>query len=297
MLNVNKLSALSTNRIPGTGKITYVNKKNKKPVGRRISQVFEELRKNNKKAFIPFVSCGYPDMNRYFQLVDILIEGGADILEVGIPFSDPLADGPIIQTTSKIALENGVNTDVVFDSVSTIREKSSIPVVILSYFNNVYKYGVERFLHNARKKGVDALIIPDLPLEEFYSYEHIFRKADIDNIMLASLTSSRDRLVKISDVSRGFIYCVSVKGVTGVRNNISDEVKDFLKKLKSITNIPLALGFGLSNRGQIEEIKDLCDGIIIGSKLLSILLEKDSFENNLQRVEKFVLSVNTILKG
>lgn len=270
--------------------------RSRKPDQGRINRVFKKLRNNNKKAFIPFVSCGYPDMDGYFRLVDVLDKSGADVIEIGIPFSDPLADGPVIQTTSKVALKNGVNTDVVLDSISVIREKSSTPIVILAYFNTIYRYGVEKFLKSAYEKGVDGLIIPDLPLEEFYSYASIFRKSGIDNIMLASLTSSKERLVKISSIARGFIYCVSVKGVTGVRNALSSEVKSFLKELKNITSIPLALGFGLSNQQQIEEIKDYCDGIIIGSKILSMLFEKDSFENNLKRIENFACSINNILK-
>ena len=262
----------------------------------RINKVFEKLRDENKKAFIPFVTCGYPDLDDYFKLIDILEKNRADIIEIGIPFSDPLADGPIIQATSKIALENGINTDIVMDSISTIRSKSDIPVVILTYFNTVYKYGTERFLKKASEVGVNGLIIPDLPLEEFYSYRPLFEKNNIDNIMLASLTSSKQRLIKITNISKGFVYCVSVKGVTGVRDRIGSEVTDFLVKLRKITDIPLALGFGLSNKKQIGEIKDYCDGIIIGSKILSLLLDADSFKNGLREVENFVDSINTVLK-
>jgi tryptophan synthase alpha chain len=263
----------------------------------RICKVYKKLRQRNEKAFIPFITCGYPDMESYFKLVGALEKNGADIIEIGIPFSDPLADGPIIQATSKIALENGTNTDIVLNSVATIREESNVPIVILTYFNTVYRYGVERFLSRAAEAGIDGLIIPDLPLEEFYNCKPLFDENCIDNVMLASLTSSKQRLSKIAGMGSGFVYCVSVKGVTGVRNKIGSEVKDFLIRLREITDMPLALGFGLSSKQQVNDIKKYCDGIIMGSKILSLLLEADSFENGLREVESFVMGINKVLKS
>jgi len=262
----------------------------------RIDNVFNKLRSNGRKALIPFITCGYPSIDGYMKLFDILEKNGADIIEIGIPFSDPLADGPVIQATSKIALENGINTDTVMDTIVKIRDKSNIPVVILTYFNTVYRYGIDKFLDRASCAGVDGLIIADLPLEEFYNYKTLLSNSCIDNIMLVSLTSSRERLYKISNICRGFLYCVAVKGVTGVRDGISDEVKDFLAGLRSITNLPLALGFGISNPGQIKEIKKYCDAVIIGSKILSLLLDADDFNKGLSMVEGFIIKVNSVLK-
>ncbi len=262
-----------------------------------IEKVFEDLRKSSRKAFIPFITCGFPSLDDFFKLFETLDKNGADIIEIGIPFSDPLADGPVIQTTSKIALENGVNTDVVFKSITKIRKSSDTPVAIMTYFNTIYHYGLEKFLKNAESAGVNGLIIPDLPLEEFIGHESDFDRVNIDNIMFASLTSGKERLHTIAEKSRGFIYCISVKGVTGVRNSINSEVIDFLKNLRKVTSLPLALGFGLSNREQINEIKDYCDGIIIGSKILSLILEADSLEQGIRKVENFTLGVNNILKS
>lgn len=262
-----------------------------------IERVFKKLRKNNQKAFIPFITCGFPSLNGFFSLFETLDKNGADIIEVGIPFSDPLADGPVIQTTSKIALENGINTDIVFNSIIKIRKSSNTPIAIMAYFNTIYHYGTGRFLKKAKRAGVNGLIIPDLPLEEFTSYRSYFNGVNIDNIMFASLTSSKERLSAIAGQCRGFIYCVSVKGVTGIRNSISPEVIDFLKNLKEITSLPLALGFGLSNRDQIKRVKNYCDGIIVGSKILSLLLEADSFSEGIKEVENFTLSMNNILKS
>ncbi len=262
----------------------------------RIEIVFEKLKKKNQKALIPFITAGYPDYDSYIKLFYLLEERGADILEIGIPFSDPLADGPVIQKTSKLALQKGINTDIVLKSVKNIRKKSSIPIVILAYFNTLYKYGLKKFLKLADMYGIDGLIIPDLPLEEFYNYKDIFNFSKVRNIMLASLTSSIYRLKKIADVCRGFLYCVSVKGVTGARDDISKETKDFLVKLRSITKLPLALGFGMSNVNQIEKVKNYCDGVIIGSKILSILIENCNQENGFKIVGDFITEVNKALK-
>ncbi|MCL4385755.1 MAG: tryptophan synthase subunit alpha, partial [Cyanobacteria bacterium] len=253
----------------------------------KIDLVFEKLRVKNQKGFIPFVTCGYPDLDGYKKLVNVLEANGADIIEIGIPFSDPLADGPIIQTTSKIALDNGINTDIVFNSIKEIRNGSSIPLVLMTYFNTIYSYGINKFLKNAEEAGVDGLIIPDLPLEEYYNCKDYFEESKIDNIMLASLRSNQERLKRISNITKGFLYCVSVKGVTGVRNKIDIEVIEFLKRLKEITDVPLALGFGISTISQINEVKKYCDAVIMGSKILSVLLNSDNFSNGLESIFDF----------
>ena len=262
----------------------------------RIERVFEELKRKNQKALIPFITAGYPDYDSYLELFHYLEGKGADIIEVGIPFSDPLADGPVIQETSKAALDLGINTDTVLNSIRKIRLKSSIPIVILSYFNTLYKYGLEKFLKKADEYRIDGLIIPDLPLEEFYNYRYIFNKSRIENIMLATLTSCRERLVKITDICSGFLYCVTVRGVTGVRDDIDEETKNFLIKLRGITELPLAIGFGISNVNQINKVKKHCDGIIIGSKILSILMEYQTIKTGLERLGDFLTKVNRALK-
>jgi tryptophan synthase alpha chain len=261
----------------------------------RISKVFEELKKEGRKAFIPFIICGFPDFEGTFRLFKVLDRSGADIIEIGIPFSDPLADGPVIQKTSKIALEAGINTDNVFDTVRTIRKTSDTPIALLVYFNTIYAYGIERFLSNAKRSGVDGMIIPDLPLEEYYKYKTLFDKSTIDNIMIASLTSGRERLADIAAAGRGFLYCVSLKGVTGIRSGLSEEVSDFLGTLRSVTDLPLALGFGLSTADQVSQIKDKCDGIIMGSKILDIILSANDLDNGLEELEKFCRDIIKVL--
>jgi tryptophan synthase alpha chain len=260
-----------------------------------IDKVFAKLKEDGRKALVPFLTCGFPSIGGFFKLYEVLEENGADLIEIGIPFSDPLADGPVIQATSKIALENGINTDIVLSSICKIRKRSSTPIAVMTYFNTVYHYGLDRFLKKAEEAGVNGIIIPDLPLEEFRNYKHHFNESSIDNIMFASLTSTLKRLSDIAGEGSGFIYCVSVKGTTGIRNSVNPEVRSFLKNMRKITSLPLVLGFGLSNRKQITQIKDYCDGIIIGSKILSLVLETDDFKQGIKKVGSFVLGVSDIL--
>jgi len=252
--------------------------------------------KNIAQVFNGLKTCGFPDPQKFYGLFEALDRGGAEIIEIGIPFSDPLADGPVIQKTSKIALENGINTDIIFSMIGKIREKTDTPLVIMTYFNTVYSYGIKRFMAKAEGLGISGLIIPDLPLEEYKRYEDYFKGSNIDRIMLASLTSGEKRLSAISREAEGFLYCVSLKGVTGAGNITGGEVKDFLKRLRLVTDLPLALGFGLKDLEQINDIKDYCDGIIVGSKILSFILEAGSFEQGIREVEGFASGLRSILK-
>jgi tryptophan synthase alpha chain len=262
-----------------------------------ISRAFEDLKKKGHKAFIPFLTCGFPDMEGFIKTFKVLESCGSDIIEIGIPFSDPLSDGPVIQKTSNIAIENGINTDIVFEAITRIRGKSKTPVVILTYFNITYVYGIERFLSNASKAGVNGVIIPDLSLEEYKKYIRYFKASGIDNIMIASLTSDDLRLKSIVKAGRGFIYCVSLKGVTGARNSLSDELVGFLKRLRQNTDLPLAVGFGFSNSDQVKKIKNKCDGIIMGSKILDILLKAKDLDTGLKNMRGFVTEIVKELKS
>ncbi len=263
----------------------------------RIESLFIRLKKKNNKAFIPFITGGFPDMDRFKKLFLKLDRSGADIIEIGVPFSDPLADGPIVQSASMIALEQGFNADILFEAMHELRQKSRIPIVLMTYFNTVYGYGFERFLLKAKKSGTDGIIIPDLPIDEFYAYKKIFREINIDNIMLASLNSAEGRLREIAKECRGFLYCVSVKGVTGVRDQINEDVIDMLKKLKEITRLPLCPGFGISELAHIKSLIPYSDGIIIGSKLISMILESRDFDEGLKKIDEFLVGVNSVLKN
>ena len=262
----------------------------------RIEEVFVKLRNKDHKAFIPFITAGFPDLEKYLDLFFMLDRSGADIIEIGVPFSDPIADGPVLQTTSSIALENGIDMDKIFKSIETIRERSMIPVVLLVYFNMILRYGADKFLETAKKTGVDGIIIPDLPVEEFHIYNRIFLKNKIDPIMLISLTSSKARIRKIISKCRGFLYCISVKGVTGERKNIDPEFLKLLTCLRKLTDIPVCPGFGISNLDQVKILKTHCDGIIIGSRLSSMILESKDLQKGMARIEVFSKDINKILK-
>jgi tryptophan synthase alpha chain len=264
----------------------------KSPIGR----VFEGLKEKGQKAFIPFITCGFPDMDGFIRTYGVLDSCGADIIEMGIPFSDPLADGPVIQKTSRIAIDNGITTDSVFEAIRKIREKSSTPIALLTYFNMIYRYGIGRFLSSAADSGANGVIIPDLPLEEFERYSRYFNDSGVDNIMIASLTSDNIRLESIEKAGRGFVYCVSLKGVTGVRDGLSGELESFLDRLRSVTDLPLAVGFGISTPEQVKRIKDKCDGIIMGSKILDILLKEKDFDTGLKKLKEFTEKIVKVLK-
>ncbi|MGM0365856.1 MAG: tryptophan synthase subunit alpha [Actinomycetota bacterium] len=259
----------------------------------RIEQAFRKP--GSSKAFIPFITCGYPTVEGFERLFLALAGNGADIIEVGLPFSDPLADGPVIQKTSQVALSRGINADTMFESIKNLGRKVDTPVAVMSYFNPIYRYGVKRFLSACKRHGVSGLIIPDLPLEEFYAYKQLFEGMGVDNIMLASLTTGRERLKEISQIGKGFLYCVSVRGVTGQRQKIAEEVKNYLELVKEQTRLPAALGFGISTTEQINDIKDYTDGIIIGSKILSMVEEND-FEHSLDKIAEFVREVKDCLE-
>lgn len=233
----------------------------------RISKKFKELKEAGRKALITYITAGDPDLDTSYKLVVEMERAGVNIIELGIPYSDPLADGPIIQRASQRALEAGTNIGGVFSLVEKIRQESQIALVLLVYFNNIFVYGFESFLNNCREKGVDGLIIPDLPLEEREELLAMTRHYNIDLIPLVAPTS-KDRIRSIVKGASGFVYCVSSVGVTGKRNNFQEDLAGFLDEVKKHTRLPLGLGFGISTPEAVIELRDLADGLIVGSALV-----------------------------
>ncbi|MEH7388143.1 tryptophan synthase subunit alpha [Bacillus sp. JJ1521] len=226
-----------------------------------------------KKLFIPFIVAGDPHPDVTIEIALSLQEAGASILELGIPYSDPLADGPVIQRASARALKNGVTLENSMNLVSKMRKKGlKIPVIIFTYFNPVLQLGEENFFALARQNGIDGLLVPDLPFEES---EDLRRKCEDEGLKFISLVAptSSSRIEKIASNAQGFIYCVSSLGVTGVRNSLNNEVYSFLQEVKRYSNIPVAVGFGISNSSQVEALKDHCDGVIMGSALIQKIEE------------------------
>lgn len=249
----------------------------------RIKDVF----KGGRKALIPYVTVGYPDIDATLKVVPLLAQSGADIIELGIPFSDPLADGVTIQQASFQALKNGVTVRKCLEIAGEISKRVSVPLVFMTYYNPVFSYGVAEFCRDCAGSGVDGLIIPDLPPDEGGPLETACQKNGIDLIYLLAPTSTDDRIRLVARKSRGFIYLVSVTGVTGARTKLPGSLKDFIDRVRRVARLPLCVGFGISTPEQAREVARLADGVIVGSKIIQLLEKGDGFAS----LQKFVISL------
>ncbi|MDD3403063.1 MAG: tryptophan synthase subunit alpha [Hespellia sp.] len=223
----------------------------------------------NGKAFIPFITCGDPDLETTEQAVYAMKEAGADLIELGIPFSDPTAEGPVIQGANVRALAGGVTTDKIFDMVQRIRANTQIPMVFMTYANVVFSYGSERFIKRAAELGMDGIILPDLPYEEKEEFDPLCRQYEVALISLIAPTSE-ERIAMIAKEASGFVYCVSSLGVTGVRSGITTNVGAMVKKVKEVRDIPCAIGFGISTPEQAKTMAQYADGVIVGSAIVKL---------------------------
>lgn len=224
----------------------------------------------NGKAFIPFITCGDPDLETTAATVRAAVANGADLIELGIPFSDPTAEGPVIQGANLRALSGGVTTDKVFELVRELRKDIAIPMVFMTYANVVFSYGAERFLSQCAEVGIDGIILPDLPFEEKEEFLPISRKYGVDLISLIAPTSEH-RIAMIAKEAEGFLYIVSSLGVTGMRSEIKTDLASIVKVVRENTDIPCAIGFGISTPEQAKKMADLSDGAIVGSAIIKLL--------------------------
>ena len=256
-----------------------------------IERKWKDLKKKGLKAFVAFVTAGDPTLEDTYKLVLELEKQGADIVELGVPFSDPIADGPTIQASSQRALEKGVNLPRIFSLVKKLRKKTDVPIAFLTYYNPVFHYGIGEFVGDCVKSGVDGVIIADLPPEEAKEIKSIAVKKGLDTIFLAAPTSSKERLSKVADISTGFIYCVSVAGVTGARNSLAKSLKKRVEALKKITNKPVAVGFGVSSPKTAELVASFSDGVIVGSAIVKVI---DKNKRNKELVGKVGRSVRSL---
>ena len=231
----------------------------------RVEQVFAK-----GKALIPFITAGDPDLKTTEQLILAMAKAGADLIELGIPFSDPVAEGPVIQLASERALQAGATTDKILALVSRVRKESDVPTAFMTYINPVFAYGIDRFMQDSREAGVDALIIPDLPFEEREEIVPYCSQYGIELISMIAPTS-RERIRMIAREARGFVYCVSSLGVTGVREQISTEAENMVAMVKAVQDIPCAVGFGISSPEQAQQISQTADGVIVGSAIMQIV--------------------------
>ncbi len=237
----------------------------------RIHKTFNRLKKNKSKAFIAYITAGYPTLHATEEIVLELEKSGVDIVEIGMPFSDPMADGLTIQKASEKSLLRGTTLPKVLKSIKNIRGKSQIPIVIMSYLNPIYRYGAERFVRDALKSGVDGVIFPDLPPEESGEFEKAAKGKDFCMIFLASPTSTAERMRTIARHSKGFIYYVSLTGITGTRECLASGISENLRKIKRITDKPVCVGFGVSNEKQARAVSRIADGVIIGSAIINVI--------------------------
>ncbi|HHV96894.1 MAG TPA: tryptophan synthase subunit alpha [Clostridiaceae bacterium] len=262
----------------------------------RISEKFRELKRMNKKALIAFVTAGDPTINGTIQIVEELERGGADIIELGIPYSDPIAEGPVIQEANKRALMNDIKIKDIMNMVREIRNKVKVPLIYLLYYNCILQYGIEKFFEECMECGIDGLIIPDLPFEELSEIEDVSTKYEdiIDVITLVSPTSG-ERIKRIAKRARGFLYCVSSLGVTGEREKFSTDFNEFFSVINDSTSIPKAIGFGISTPEHVKMLKGYSDGLIIGSAIVRRIGESTTIEEAVKNVGEFVASLRKAL--
>jgi len=245
----------------------------------KINEKFLELKKSNKIALMPFIMAGDPNLKTSSEIILKLQEKGADLIELGIPYSDPLADGPIIQLSASRALKAGTTLKKVIQLLASLKDKLHIPVILFTYFNPILNFGLENFCELASKAGVAGLIIPDLPLEEACKFSEIISSYSIDLILLVAPTTPFERMEMISNNTKGFTYLVSVTGVTGERNKMQNRVENLITKLKDISINPVAVGFGISSPEHVIKVRKWgADGVIIGSAFVKRISNCDEME-------------------
>jgi tryptophan synthase alpha chain len=260
----------------------------------RIREQFKKLKNENRGGFIPFIVAGDPDLETTKKLILEIAERGTDVIELGIPFSDPVADGVTIQTSAERALRNKFGVGEILNVVSEVRNSGcETPVILFSYFNPVLQYGLENFAENAVKSGVDGVLITDLIPEEAEEFYKILTQKNLSLIMLAAPTSSDKRLKKICEKAGGFVYAVSRAGVTGARNEMSNDAKTLVERLRNFTDLPVAVGFGISNREQVLETQKYADAAVVGSAIVAEIIkltpEPDKVpEDFVKRIGEFV---------
>ena len=224
------------------------------------------------KAFIPFLTAGDPDLATTKELILVMAQAGADLIEIGIPFSDPIAEGPVIQAADIRALSGGVTTDDILAMVAEVRRETEVPLAFMTYMNPIYTYGVERFMQGAARAGIDAVIVPDVPFEEKAELDNAAKAHDVDVISMIAPTS-RERVRMIAAEATGFLYCVSSLGVTGERSAISTEIGDMIALVREVSDIPCAIGFGISTPEQAAEMAAISDGAIVGSAIVRLIAQ------------------------
>ena len=252
----------------------------------RIDKKFQELRAQNRRAFMPYLCAGDPTPELTTKLLLTLEEAGADLIELGVPFSDPIADGPTVQRASERALKHRISLQQIIEMVGTLRTQTDIPIALMSYYNPIFSMGESVFCEAARDAGVDGVIVPDLPTEEAQPLLDAAPKSDLSTIFLVAPTSPPERMQSITAVSTGFVYCVSLTGVTGARTTLSNDIAPMIRELRNHTDKPISVGFGVSTPEQAKQVAEVADGVIVGSAIVNVIEENMGDERKLLKAVK-----------
>lgn len=258
----------------------------------QIKDTFDQLKQDNNKAFIAYLMAGDGGLDHLLDQIQTLEKSGVDLIEIGVPFSDPAADGPVIQKAGIRALKENVSLNDILSKLSEIKDDINIPYVLMSYYNPIFKYGLEQFKHDAVAAGVSGLIVPDLPLDEEKELSDALEDSDLAIIRLVTLTTTDERLKEIVKDAEGFIYAVAVNGITGAQDGYSQEVYDNLKRIKEHASIPVCSGFGISSKENAKALGEACDGVIVGSKIVELLHNNQGEQIKSLIPEKHFSSVN-----
>lgn len=255
----------------------------------RIEETFQQLKERNEKAFVPYIMAGDGGIEVLVERILFLEKSGATAVEVGIPFSDPVADGPTIQNAGIRALSQGTTLKIVLQSLAEAKQHINIPIILMTYMNPIIAYGIQQFVNEAHSAGIDGCIIPDLPIEEESIIEKFLENSNIELIRLVTLTSPLERLEKIATKGKGYLYAVTITGITGARNGFDGNLGEFLKKVTSISPIPVLAGFGISTVDHVREVNQYCDGVIVGSKIVELFNQ-----GQLQEIEKLIKAAKQV---
>ncbi|HEV7799376.1 MAG TPA: tryptophan synthase subunit alpha [Pyrinomonadaceae bacterium] len=260
----------------------------------RIEDAFSRLKQEGKKGFIPFITAGDPDLETTVALLVELGNSGATIIELGVPFSDPIADGPVIQRASERALKHRLGLQEIFETTKKARATIDTPLVLFSYFNPLLQYGIDRLARDAREAGVDGILVTDLTPEESEEFAAALKLNDLDMIFLVAPTSTDARLRMIAEHASGFVYAVSRAGVTGARENLSNEAELLVARVRRVSSLPVAVGFGISNAAQVAQTCSYADAAVVGSAIVARIEKLSAGENLVQKIGEFVRSLISV---
>lgn len=254
----------------------------------RIENAFNTLRQQGKKGFIPYITAGDPDLATTEQLLVTLAQAGATLIELGVPFSDPMADGPVIQRASERALKHGFGLEEVLETAARARKQVDTPVILFSYYNPLLQFGLQRLARAARDAGVDGVLVTDLTPEESGEFHNELRAQALDMIFLIAPTSTDERLKLVAEHASGFIYAVSRAGVTGVRSSVSEEAEKLVNRMRKFSSLPIAVGFGISNAQQVADVHRYADAVVVGSAIVAEIERLNGAPNLIEHIGQFV---------